>query len=121
MNRFGGVFIDMPNGIYVFGGETSPTTTEFLPNGSSVWKFGPELTLFGEEGRSVPEDLFNFGNGHKVSDTDIILIKRNKVINYNVKTNQFTFLSNIEHNNFEACASVFYNGKVIISGGEREH
>ena len=45
-NRFGGVFVDMPNGIYVFGGKTSPHTTEFLPKGSSTWQFGPELRLF---------------------------------------------------------------------------
>ena len=118
MNRFGGVFIDMLNGIYVFGGKISPNTTEFLPKGSSVWQFGPELKLFEEKGRSFCERNFAFGNGHKVSDEDIILIKRNHVINFNVKTNLFTYLKKINHNHFEGCASVFYNGKVIISGGQ---
>ena len=116
-NRFGGVFIDMPNGIYVFGGKTSPNTTEFLPKGSSIWQFGPELRLFEEKGRTKHEKSFRFGNGHKVSDTDIILIKRNHVINFNVKTNIFSYLSEIEHNDYYHCASVFYNGKIIISGG----
>ena len=67
-NRFGGVFIDMPNGIYVFGGKTSPNTTEFQPKGSSIWQFGPELRLFEEKGRTKHEKSFRFGNGQKVSE-----------------------------------------------------
>ena len=121
INRFGGVFINMPNGIYVFGGNISPNTTEFLPKGTDVWQFGPELKLFEEKGSTYRERTFTYGNGHKVSEEDIILIKRNLVINFNVRTNLFTHLSEIEHNHFGGCASVFYNGQVIITGGQTYH
>ena len=44
--RIGAVGVQMPNGIYMFGGNKSPNTSEFLPNGSTVWHQGPEIPYF---------------------------------------------------------------------------
>ena len=50
--------IVMPNGIYIFGGIESPTTSDFLPNGAKTWEPGP----------SVPDHGIQLGSGVKISD-----------------------------------------------------
>ena len=42
-DRSGAVGIQMPDGIYLFGGIDSPYTSQFLPNSSTVWKKGPDI------------------------------------------------------------------------------
>ena len=42
-NRTYSTAISMPNGIYIFGGFDSSTTTDFLPKSSKVWQAGPNM------------------------------------------------------------------------------
>ena len=89
--RIGAVGIQMPNGIYLFGGNKSPNTSEFLPNDSSVWEQGPNIPYF-------YSSLISFGSnflrkmsavhlecnykvrGHAISKTELILIHEDCII-----------------------------------------
>ena len=89
--RIGAVGIQMPTGIYMFGGNKSPNTSEFLPNNSIVWQQGPDipylissLISFGSRflrRMSVfPLECHHKARGHAISKTELILIHDDCII-----------------------------------------
>ena len=89
--RIGAVGIQMPNGIYMFGGNKSPYTSEFLPNGSTVWQQGPEIPYFFSSLLSFGSNFLNRlsmlpfecdykAKGHAISSTELILINEDCII-----------------------------------------
>ena len=116
MDRSGATVINMPNAIYVFGGEKNPFTSEILKKGASKWKVGPKLNIFHELALSLEEKRFFSGNGHKLSNSELILLKNDLIVKFDVNTNIFTKLMKFE-NPFVNCASILHNNKLIITGG----
>ena len=70
--RTGAVGIQMPNGIYMFGGDKSPNTSEFLPNNTNIWQEGPDIPYFYTSLFSLPSRFS--AKGHAISKTELILI-----------------------------------------------
>ena len=100
--------VTMPDGVYLFGGFQSPTTSEFLPTGSSTWQNGPSIPYPG---------LIN-GCAVKKSDFEIILIGSKKIIQLNTKTNDWTPLGELqEERYYQRC--VVIDGKIMVTGGRK--
>ena len=94
-DRSGAIGIQMPDGIYLFGGIQSPYTSHFLPNNTSVWQKGPEIPY-------INGSLISFGsnfwkriawvifpcdykaNGHAISETELILIQEDCIITVHI-------------------------------------
>ena len=94
-DRSGSVGIQMPDGIYLFGGIQSPYTSHFLPNNTTVWQKGPEIPY-------INGSLMSFGsnfwkriawvifpcdykaNGHAISETELILIQEDCIITVHI-------------------------------------
>ena len=83
--RIGAVGIQMPNGTYMFGGNESPNTSEFLPNNSTVWEQGPDIPYFISSLSSLSLNFLkklsmlplkcNYKvRGHAISKNELILI-----------------------------------------------
>ena len=116
MNRLGGTVINMPNAIYVFGGEKNPFTSEILRKGTSEWEVGPKLNMFRKLATSLQEKRFYSGNGHKLSDYELILLKNDLIVKYNTKWKHWTKFMKFE-NDFVSCASVLHKNQLFITGG----
>ena len=111
----------MKTGIFLFGGESSPTTWEWLPNnGSPQWIPGDS---------DIPDPGFDNGCGVKISETEIALIGGavynsgwkgiKKLLIFNTETREWT----ADHDNVlkvgrfdHAC--VLLNTKIIVNGGQ---
>ena len=97
----------MPTGTYIFGSETSPTTSEFLRN--DVWQDGP-----------VIPNGFEGGCAIKISSNEIILIggygTMDRVAKFDVKTNTFTLWSSLSQGR-RRHACVLLNNNILIAGG----
>ena len=89
--RIGAVGIQMPNGIYMFGGNKSPNTSEFLPNNSTTWQQAPDIPYFISSLISfgsnlltrmsmLPLDCNYKVRGHAISKTELILIHEDCII-----------------------------------------
>ena len=105
--------LTMPNGVYLFGGHGSQTTSEFLPNGSNTWQPGPDIPDGHYRGCSV-----------KISDFEILLIggydTRKRIIKLNTETNEWTTLGELQEGIY-AHACIVMKGKVIVSGGKKSN
>ena len=117
--RESAITISMPDGTYSFGGiflgdVEHCNSSDFLPREKSEWEVGPPL----------PEPLSE-GHGVAISSTELILIggysTRRMVLIYNVEDQTWTDLGDILVNGRCHHRSVFFNGKVIVSGGNEEH
>ena len=116
VRRCGAIAITMKNGIYVLGGEKNPTKSEFLPNGSNKWEQGP----------NIPDPGFSYGHGCMVSCEDFILTGGSafipdqsfRVIRYNIITKQWCRLDDLKVPRYNH-RSVVFQGRLIISGGDR--
>ena len=115
-DRLRGTVIKMPNAVYVFGGEKNPFTSEILWNGTSKWEEGPRLNMFFEQATFSREKRIYFGNGHKISDTELILLKDDMIVKFDVNDIIFSKFMSFE-NDFVSCASVLRNQTLIITGG----
>ena len=89
--RIGAVGVQMPNGIYMFGGNKSPNTSEFLQNNSTIWQQGPDipylyssLISFGSNFLKrltmLPMEFDYKAKGHAISTTELILINEDCII-----------------------------------------
>ena len=89
--RLGAVIIQMPEGIYVFGGIESPNTSEFLANNAENWRTGPDVPYFASSMTSIglkylkrfakpPSECDYKINGHAISNTELILINEDCII-----------------------------------------
>jgi len=117
--RWKATAINMPNGLYIFGGhKDSRKLSEFLPkeNNTKEWQ---KTYVF------IP-DGFSDGCGVKISDEELLLIGglgkghttgySDRVLNYNIKTKAFT---NWPRLNFRrrSHSCTLLNDKVIVAGG----
>ena len=101
--------MSLPSGTYLFGGYSSPNTTDFLPASSDTWQAGPPPPLL------APEGTYG-GCGVAVSITEIVFVGGNKVIKYNTVNNQETAMERLpERRSSHACALL--NGNIIVGGG----
>ena len=104
--------ITMPNGIYIFGGNTDGygNICEFLPNGSQKWQFGPEIPNC---------EKFN-GEGVAISPTELVLIgglgNEKRVMKFNIITNTFCDIGQLKIGRWNHRCAVFDN-KIFVCGG----
>ena len=117
--RESAITIAMPNGIYSFGGIflgdiEHCKSSDFLPREISEWEVGPPL----------PEPGISEGHGVAISSTELVLIggysTRKMVLTYNIEDQTWTDLGDILVTGRCHHRSVFFNGKVIVSGGNEE-
>ena len=125
--RNGAVAIQMVDGIYIFGGHSSPNTSEFLQNNATVWQKGPcvpytcgsltssflgSLAKF----KTLPYHCCYKAKGHAISNTELILIKEDHIIKYNTVTKVWSGFCKLKvrRQNF---ASAILEGKLVITGG----
>ena len=110
MRHFGAIAITMVNGIYVLGGTPSPTTSEFLPNGSDKWERGP----------NIPEPGFLCGHGCVISNDEFILTGgkgcHKRVIKFNTTLNLWSILEDLQIPRVHH-RSVFFQDKLLLCGG----
>ena len=111
----------MPTGIFAFGGCSDHHIFEFLQNGSTVWKKVSKIPMFEEEKEdgTVGETCFVLEAGHKISPNEIILISHIKLMKFNIESEEFTEFLKLGYKDIHYFASVIFNGKLIISGGEK--
>ena len=91
--RNGAVAIQMANGTYIFGGITSPSTSEFLPNNATVWQKGPNIPFFYcslislasimKKISIMPHTYEHKANGHAISNVELLLIQEDHIIKVN--------------------------------------
>ena len=109
------VVVQMPNGIYVFGGMHNPETSEFLPNGSKEWQPGPCL----------PGEGIWKGSGVSISQHDLVLVGGNntflcqeRLLKFNIITQEWTLVANLKNFGNTSCAiyknSIFVDNTQII-------
>ena len=104
--RYFATSVTMPNGVYIFGGLYSPTTTDFLPKNSGVWQAGP----------SIPNG-FKGGCGVQISKEEILLIggwgTEDRLLEFNTTTNNFT----IRGDKLQQGRCTLLNDMIIVAGG----
>ena len=116
-NRRGAVVIQMPNGIYVFGGKENPISFEFLPIGAKTWQIYYPNFMMDKPQRMIETEKtgFYFADGHKINEELLVIIKYNMIVIVNViakKLIQFK-LQIGRHRT----SSIILNNMLIISGG----
>ena len=121
IKRYLGVFVEMPTGIFAFGGSIDHHIFEFLKNGSSVWEKVSKIPMIEEEKEdgSVGKTCFLPEAGHKISPNEIILISHIKIMKFNIDSGNFAEFLKFDYKDVHSFASVIINGKLIISGGEK--
>ena len=88
-------------------------TSDFLPNGSTVWEKGP----------NIPEPGFQVGSAVVISDTEVVLTGGigcggKRIMKYNTITNEWQNLKDLRvARRFHS--AIFFNGKIILTGGYR--
>ena len=103
--------IAMPTGTYLFGGDLSPQTYEWLPSGSTSWK----------KGGKIPHPGFTTGCGVSISDTEIILIggeySTKAIIEFNLETMEWKSMGQLQQGRYgHSC--VKFKDTIIVSGGK---
>ena len=103
--------VTMPTGVYLFGGYSSRTTSEFLPSGSTNWQMGPSVGPMGP---------ILYGCAVRKSDFEIIFIggeySDKKIIQLNIKTNKWTTLGELQEGRYHHACAVF-DDKIVVTGG----
>ena len=109
-NRVYATSVTMTNGVYIFGGSESPTTTDFLPKNSGVWQAGP----------SIP-NRFESGCGVQISKEDLLLIggygTEDRLFEFNTKTNNFTIRGDKLQQGRYGHSCTLLNDTIIVAGG----
>lgn len=108
--RGGSTAITMPNGVYVFGGDLFPTTSDFLPkNNNGVWQAGP----------TIPNG-FKEGCGLKISPEELLLIgglgTEDRIMSFNTRTNIFSTLGSLQQGRYYHSCTLL-NNLVLVVGG----
>ena len=108
--RFMAVAVTMTDGIYCFGGFDNSCTSDFLPNGKSVWQAGPE----------VPGPGIENGHGVAISPTELLLVgglqTKDKILKYNIEGKAWTYVGELLQGRWNH-RCYFYHGKLIVTGG----
>ena len=114
--------VQMPNGIYAFGGwkslgpyyDSFENTSEFLPNKSCQWQPGP----------SIPnETKAMMKSGLAISKNELVLIGGcdfpgaiGKILKFNTYTSKWTVVGNLKEPRSD-CQVAIFNQKIIICNG----
>ena len=110
--RVNSASVTMANGIYIFGGDFSPITSDFMPqNNKGVWQAGP----------LIPHHGFARGCGVQISPEELLLIGglEDRIIKFNTRTNSFTTWGTLKQGRrLHSC--VLLNDLVIVAGGVSE-
>ena len=100
--------VSMDDKTFMFGGDGSDTSSEILQDGS--WKEGP----------TIPGEGITEGCGVAISKEELLLIggeyTRNRIIKYNIKTNNWTEVASLKVGRYEHSCTLFKN-QVFITGG----
>ena len=102
--------VTMLNGVYIFGGTKSPTTSDFLPkNNNRVWQAGP----------IIPNGFKN-GCGLKISPEELLLIggegTEDRIMSFNTRTNLFLTLGSLQQGRYHH-SCVLLNNSILVVGG----
>ena len=102
----------MKQGAFVFGGLDSPTTWEWLPNGSSQWEIGTN---------QIPSPGFGYGCSVKISENVIALVggsaSLKRLLTFNVDTKEWKNYGNVLKQGRYHHACVTFNDQIVIAGG----
>ena len=107
--RYAATSVTMPNGVYILGGEDSPSTTDFLPKSSQEWIQGP----------IIPDDGLHQGCSVRISDTEFVLIGGyhtwDRVVKFNIETSEWIPMPNLKiGRRHHGCAMTGKN--IIVTG-----
>ena len=109
--RYFATSVTMPNGVYIFGGSNSPTTTDFLPKNSGVWQAVPSI---------IPNG-FKWGCGVQISQEDLLLIggwgTEDRLLEFNTTTNNFTIRGSKLQQGRRGHSCTLLNDTIIVAGG----
>ena len=109
-DRYFATSVTMPNGVYIFGGSLSPTTSDFLPKNSGVWQAGP----------SIPNG-FDWGCGVQISQEVLLLIggsgTYDRLLELNTRTNNFTTRGNKLQQGRFGHSCTLLDDTIIVAGG----
>ena len=103
--------VSMPTGVFIFGGEESKTTWEWLPSGTKVWK----------NGGTIPGSGFREGCAVQTSKNEIALIggedTEKQILKFNIESKKWTNYGNVlkQDRKFHSC--VLFDKQIIVSGG----
>ena len=100
----------MPDGVYIFGGNISASTSDFLPkNNNKVWQAGP----------GIPNG-FQSGCGVKISAEELVLIggydDSDRMLKYNIKTRTFAVWNTLKQGRFAHSCVLFKNNIFVVGG-----
>ena len=107
--RYAATSVTMPNGVYILGGEDSPSTTDFLPKSSQEWIQGP----------IIPDDGLHQGCSVRISDTEFVLIGGyhtwDRVVKFNIESSEWIPMPNLKiGRRHHGCAMTGKN--IIVTG-----
>ena len=104
--------VTMPNSVYIFGGENSPTTLDILhKNSNGHW----------QAGNSTIPDGISYGCGVKISEENILLIgglgTEDRILNYNTKNNSFSTWKSTLQQGRGGHSCTLLNDMILVVGG----
>ena len=109
--RYRASAVSMKNGVYIFSGDKTKNTWEWLPDGENKWQIGT---------CSIP-NTFEEGCAVKINDEEILLIGGwqtfKRVLKFNTTSQQFQSLGDVLNQGRAGHACVLFNDKIIVSGG----
>ena len=101
--------ITLPSGTYIFGGQYSATTSDFLPTSGQAWEVGP----------TIPGSGIQFGCGVKVSPTEMLLVggydSSNQVTKYTESQGWQVMPSLRQARHGHSCSLI--GNTVVVAGG----
>ena len=104
----------MKNGVYIFSGDKTKNTWEWLPDGENKWQIGT---------CSIP-NTFEEGCAVKINDEEILLIGGwqtfQHVLKFNTISQQFEHLGDVLNQGRAGHACVLFKDKIIVRGGHIE-
>ena len=103
--------VSTPGGIFIFGGNDSRTTWEWLPKGTNQWQSGNS---------SIPGGFWR-GCAVKINNYEILLIGGwrawRRVLKFDITTEQFTSLGDVLNHGRSSHSCIRFKDDVIITGG----
>ena len=112
--RYRATSITMPNGVFIFGGQYSPTTYEYLAKNDKLWQ---------EVSGSIPNG-FQDGCGVRLNNNEVALVggedTDRRILKYNTATNMFKKLSTRLQKPRVGHSCITLENKILVVGGYNE-
>lgn len=104
--------VSMKDKVYIFGGEDSTGSSEFLSHDSEDWQEGP----------SAPDNILAKACGARISDNELLIIGGNtfwnRIIKLTTEDNKWHQTNiQLQDGRSGGHACILFNNKVIITGG----